>query len=117
MRLGWYIIALLIVDTFLMLAIIRGNLSPQAKSACLLAGCLMFILVIAAVTVLLWFRPTHVTLGSNAHQITSAGRISDVPATMVERLWQDFTSEGAYCTIIKQRDGRYTVEGVFLKPN
>ncbi len=115
MRLGWYIIALLIVDTFLMLAILRGNLSPQAKSGCLLAGVLMFILVVVAVTVLLWFRPSHVTLGTNAHQITSAGKIADVPSTMVERLWQDFTSEGACCTIIRQRDGRYTVEGVFLK--
>jgi uncharacterized membrane protein (DUF485 family) len=65
--LGLYVLALLIVETFLAAVLIGSNLDPNDKVVGMWAGVGMFVLVVVIVTILVWFKPSHLTYDKSAH--------------------------------------------------
>jgi len=65
--LGFFVLALLIVETFLANILIFGKLDDKTKSTCLYIGCGLFILVVLIVSILVWFRPNNLTYDKEAH--------------------------------------------------
>jgi hypothetical protein len=57
--LGFYVLALLIVEGFLGIAIVEGSLTSSLKQLAIYAGIGMFLLVVGLVFSLVWFRPRH----------------------------------------------------------
>ena len=57
--LGFYVLALLIVEGFLGLVLILSELESQAKERGMWAGVGLFVLVIFLVTICVWKKPTH----------------------------------------------------------
>ena len=59
--LGFYVLALLIVEGFLSVILTVSNLSPEAKERGMWAVVGLFVLVVVIVTICVWCRPTHLT--------------------------------------------------------
>jgi len=70
--LGFYVLALLIVETTLGLVLIKSDLAPGEKFDGLLLAVGMFIIVIAVVTWLVWSKPENLTFDRDAHLIDRA---------------------------------------------
>ena len=67
--LGFFVLALLIVETFLATVLVGGNLQLELKVVGMWAGLSMFVLVVIAVFVLVWSKPSHITFDKDAHLI------------------------------------------------
>lgn len=65
--LGFYVLALLIVESFLATALLGGGLDTYSQFMALWMGVGMFVLVVAAVTVLVWKKPENLTFDKQAH--------------------------------------------------
>ena len=65
--LGFFVFALLIAETFLGAILLRGELSGNDQLMGLYIGAGLFVLVIAVVAVLVWFKPDHLTYDMEAH--------------------------------------------------
>lgn len=59
--LGFYVLALLIVESFLTIVITVADLEPRVKEFGMWAGVGLFLAVVAVVTLCVWFKPTHLT--------------------------------------------------------
>lgn len=59
--LGFYVLALLIVEAFLTTLLTLSDLDSGAKTWGMWAGIVLFVLVVAIVSVFAWFKPTHLT--------------------------------------------------------
>lgn len=59
--LGFYVLALLIVEAFLSIILTVSNLSPEAKERGMWAVVGLFVLVVIIVTICVWSKPTHLT--------------------------------------------------------
>ena len=59
--LGFYVLALLIVEGFLTTLLIFSDLDTGAKTWGMWAGIGLFVLVVGVVSALVWFRPTNLT--------------------------------------------------------
>ncbi len=59
--LGFFVLALLIVEGFLVLVLTLSGLDAQAKERGMWAGVGLFIFVVVIVTVCVWHKPTHLT--------------------------------------------------------
>lgn len=102
---------LLVVEGILAIAIVKGNLRYTVKLGCIFGGVSFFLIMVTAVTTLLWFKPAHSGISKRVETIT------DVPADMLEQVWSDFLSEGADVETLNQFDGKYTLKAVFLNCN
>jgi hypothetical protein len=59
--LGFYVLALLIVEGFLSMILTVSNLSPEAKERGMWAVVGLFLVVVGIVSFIVWRRPTHLT--------------------------------------------------------
>jgi len=67
--LGFFVLSLLIVESFLASIVIAANLTNQEKITGMCYGVIMFVLVIVLVFLLDWFKPQNLTFDKNAHLI------------------------------------------------
>jgi hypothetical protein len=67
--LGFFVLALLIVETFLGAVVIGGQLDSEQKMYGLWAGVAMFLWVTLAVFLLVWNKPSNLTYDKQAHLI------------------------------------------------
>ena len=59
--LGFYVLALLIVEGFLTTIVVLSDLDAGAKTWAMWAVIGLFVLVVLIVTAFVWFKPTHLT--------------------------------------------------------
>ena len=59
--LGFFVLALLIVESFLVLILTLSSLEPEAQERGMWAGVGLFIFVVCIVTICVWKKPTHLT--------------------------------------------------------
>ena len=69
--LGFFVLALLIVESFLAAALIGGHVDAQNHLTVLWMGVGMFVLVILVVSTLVWRKPENLTFDKQAHLIRS----------------------------------------------
>jgi len=67
--LGFFVLALLIVEAFLATVLIGGDLEKSDKVIGMWLGVGLFCLVTIAVFVLVWFKPESLTFDKEAHLI------------------------------------------------
>ena len=108
---GLLILVLLVVEGILASAIVKGNLRSTEKLECIFGGLSFFVMMVTAVTTLLWFKPAHPGISKRVETIT------DVPDDMLEQVRSDFLSEGADVETLNQFDGKHTLRAVFLYRN
>lgn len=65
--LGFFALALLIVEAFLSTVLIFSNLDSDSKFWGMLIGAALFVVVIVFVFLLVWFKPKYLTYGENSH--------------------------------------------------
>lgn len=65
--LGFFVLALLIVETFLTLVLIYANIDNKMKNTFIWIGCSLFLLVTVIVGLLVWFKPENLTFDKDAH--------------------------------------------------
>lgn len=64
---GFFVLALLIVEAFLATVLVGGSLAPQDKMTCVWLGVGMFVLVVAIVSLLVWFKSKAFVFDRQAH--------------------------------------------------
>lgn len=67
--LGFFVLALLIVETFLGTVLLGADLEKSQKMIGLWAGVGMFVLVVIIVALLVWHKPQNLTFDKTAHLI------------------------------------------------
>ena len=65
--LGYFVLALLIVETFLGAALVGGNLDATLQLICIIAGIAMFFTLTFAVCLFVWFKPLNLIFDRDAH--------------------------------------------------
>lgn len=65
--LGFFVLALLIVETFLATVLVGASLQPDQKMIGMWAGIGLFIFVTFTVSILVWYKPTHLTFDKHGH--------------------------------------------------
>ncbi|MDD4060428.1 MAG: hypothetical protein PHW08_06980 [Kiritimatiellae bacterium] len=65
--LGFFVLALLIVEAFLATVLIGGNLEKTDQITGMWLGVVLFVLVNVTVSVLVWFKPENLTFDKDAH--------------------------------------------------
>lgn len=67
--LGFFVLALLIVETFLGSVLIGGNLDKGDQITGIYLGVCLFLFVNVAVFLLVWYKPENLTFDKQAHLI------------------------------------------------
>lgn len=67
--LGFFVLALLIVESFLGTVLVLANLTNDEKMIGMYVGVGLFVLVMLVVTVLVWCKPQHLTFDKDAHLV------------------------------------------------
>ena len=67
--LGFYVLALLIVESFLAAVLILAEIPTSERMTGVLVGAGMFALVIVLVTLLVWKKPDNLTFDKEAHLV------------------------------------------------
>lgn len=65
--LGFFVLALLIVESFLATAILKGGLKSDNQLIVLWMGVGMFVVVVIVVALLVWNKPENLTFDKQAH--------------------------------------------------
>lgn len=65
--LGFFVLALLIVEAFLATVLVGSTLSPDQKYTGMWVGVGMFVFVVLLVVLLVWFRPRHLMYDQYGH--------------------------------------------------
>lgn len=65
--LGFFVLSLLIVEAFLSTVLIFSDLDVSSKNVGMWMGAALFLLVVAGVLLLVWYKPTHLTFGEKSH--------------------------------------------------
>lgn len=73
--LGFFVLALLIVEVFLATVLVNAQLPDASKVTGMWMGVVLFILVTGAVFALVWYKPKHLTFDKEAH-LVEGGKIS-----------------------------------------
>lgn len=73
--LGFFVLALLIVESFLAAVLIGAGVPPTDIVHCIYLGVAMFLLVVGTVALLVWFKPHHLTFGRSEHLSTVLARL------------------------------------------
>ena len=71
---GFYVLALLIVESFLAAVLIFAEIPTSERMTGVWAGVGMFALVIGVVSLLVWFKPDNLIFDKEAH-LVDRGRI------------------------------------------
>jgi len=71
--LGFFVLALSIVEGFLATVLTFANIECANKTVFIWLGCVLFILVIVVVFLLVWFKPENLTFDKEAH-LANAGK-------------------------------------------
>ena len=69
--LGFFVLALVIVESFLASVTIGGGLESQHQLIALVAGVAMFVMVVLVVAILVWKKPENLTFDKQAHLVRS----------------------------------------------
>ena len=72
--LGFYVLALLIIEGFLALVLTLSGLEADVKERGMWSGVGMFLLVLIIVSVIVWFKPTNLTF-TELGSLTQMGRV------------------------------------------
>lgn len=67
--LGFFVLALLIIESFLSIVLLGGNLQEENKMIGIYIGISLFIVVIIVVFILVWFKPKNLTFDKESHLI------------------------------------------------
>ena len=67
--LGFFVLALLIVESFLAIVLTNSNLQQEYQIIGIYLGIGLFILVIFIVFILVWFKPKNLTFDKESHLI------------------------------------------------
>ncbi len=73
--LGFFVLALLIVEGFLVLVLTLSGLEPKMQERGMWAGVGLFIFVLCIVTICVWKKPTHLTF-SERGSLVEMGKAS-----------------------------------------
>jgi hypothetical protein len=65
--LGFFVLALLIVETFLALVLVYSKFDAEKQFTGMLWGIGLFFFVVLTVTILVWFKPENLTYDKAAH--------------------------------------------------
>ena len=65
--LGCFVLALLIVESFLGIVLVFASLESPDRMECVRLGVRLFIFVVTVVSVFTWFKPKHLTFGKREH--------------------------------------------------
>ena len=65
--LGFFVLALLIVEAFLGTVLVGASLVPGDKMTCIYMGVGLFVLVVGMVMAAVWFKPQNLTFDKDAH--------------------------------------------------
>jgi len=82
--LGFFALALLIVEGFLTITVVWSNLEPGQKFWGMIIGAFLFVLVVIGVFVLVWHRPTNLTFSESGHLLHEQWGTSEKPAPTFE---------------------------------
>ena len=66
--LGFFVLALLIVEGFIALVLIKSDLNELHKFIGMLIGVILFLLLVIVVGFLVWFKPKNLTYSEAGHQ-------------------------------------------------
>ena len=83
--LGFFVLALLIVESFLAAALIGGGLDAANQLTVLWMGVGMFVLVILVVAILVWKKPENLTFDKEAHLDRSRAAYGTDSRTVADR--------------------------------
>jgi hypothetical protein len=67
--LGFFVLALLIVESFLGIVLTYANIESQYKNTFIWIGCILFLFVTSIVSLLVWFKPENLTFDKEAHLV------------------------------------------------
>lgn len=67
--LGFFVLALLIVEAFLATILLGAQLQPEQKMICVWLGVGMFLIVVVGVWLLVWARPVNLIFDKFAHLV------------------------------------------------
>lgn len=67
--LGFFVLCLFIIESFLASALIWSDLAPGHKFVCVWMAVVMFLVVVVLVFLLVWNRPTNLTFDKEAHLV------------------------------------------------
>lgn len=67
--LGFFVLSLLIVETFLGSAFFSSSIASEDKITCIWLGVSLFIFVVVIVAILVWFKADNLTFDNRAHLI------------------------------------------------
>ncbi len=73
--LGFYSLALLIIESFLAIVYVFGNVEASVKIVVFYTGVVLFVLVFSVVSIMVWCRPDHLIF-SEFGSLVSAGKAS-----------------------------------------
>lgn len=83
--LGFFVLALMIVESFLAAALLGWELDGDRRIALVYLGVGMFVLVIGVVTVLVWTKPENLTFDKQAHLERSKAEYGTESNTVTNR--------------------------------
>lgn len=83
--LGFFVLALLIVESFLTAAFLGGELDPKTQFIVLILGVIMFVFVVLIVAILVWRKPENLTFDKQAHLVRSGTSYGTENRTVVDR--------------------------------
>lgn len=78
--LGFYVLALLIVETLFAVALASGRLTESSQMTALCMGATLFLIVVGVVTVLVWRKPENLTFDKHAHLTKAEYGTDEKPA-------------------------------------
>jgi 4-amino-4-deoxy-L-arabinose transferase-like glycosyltransferase len=81
--LGFFVLALLIVEAFLATVLLGARLDAGQKITGMWLGIILFLIVTGAVFALVWFKPQSLTFDKEAHLIDS-GKVYGNESNVVE---------------------------------
>lgn len=67
--LGFFVLSLLIVETFLGSAFFSSGIDAKDKITCIWLGVSLFVFIVLVVAVLVWFKADHLTFDNKSHLI------------------------------------------------
>lgn len=65
--LGFFVLALLIIEAFLAMVLIFSDLEPDKKYIGMWLGLVLFLIVVGIVAILVWCKPKNLTFGEESH--------------------------------------------------
>ena len=83
--LGFFVLALLIVESFLAAALLGGGVVPDNQLTVIWMGVGLFILVTAIVAILVWMKPENLTFDKQAHLDRSKAAYGTDTQTVINR--------------------------------